>query len=198
MTELILASGSKTRAELLRRAGLTIDVEVAKIDEPAIKESCLAANLSPREISDGLAEAKARRVAVGHPEALVLGCDQVLDFDGKLVSKSEDQIQALDQLKSMRGKRHVLYSAAVFYEGGQPVWRHIGAVRLTMRDVSDAYLEDYLTRNWDSVSGCLGSYKLEEEGVRLFSKIEGDYFNVLGLPLLEILSYLILRGTLPA
>ncbi len=196
MTAIILASCSITRAELLRRAGLKFGVEAAKIDERAIKQSFLAEGLSPREISDGLAEAKARRVAARHPDALVLGCDQVQEFDGNLISKSENKYQALDQLKSMRGRHHSLYSAAVFYEGAQPVWRHIGHVRLSMRDVSDAYLEDYLARNWDSVSGCVGNYKLEEEGVRLFTKIEGDYFNVLGLPLLEILSYLILRGTL--
>ena len=196
MTNLILASGSTTRAELLRSTGLKIGIEAARIDEGAIKQTFLAENLPPRDIADGLAEAKARRVASKHLGALVLGCDQVLEFDGKLLSKPEDQSQAYDQLKSMRGKTHTLQSAAVFYEDARPVWRHIGQARLTMRNISDAYLEEYLARNWESVSGCVGSYKLEEEGVRLFTEIEGDYFTVLGLPLLEILSYLTLRGTL--
>jgi len=100
-------------------------------------------------------------------------------------------------LKDMRGKRHSLLSAAVIYEDGKPVWRHVGQVRLMMRDATDAYLEDYAIRNWDSIRHSVGGYKLEEEGVRLMSRIDGDYFTVLGLPLVELLSYLTLRGTLP-
>jgi septum formation protein len=198
MTTLILASGSEIRAKLLRNAGLKIDIQVAKVDEDAIKQSLLAEDTSPRDIADSLAEAKARRVSSGNAGKMVLGCDQVLDFDGRLISKSEDRARALDLLKAMRGRRHTLYSAAVIYEDARPVWRHIGQARLTMRDISDDYLEDYLVRNWGSVSGCVGHYKLEEEGVRLFTRMEGDYFSVLGLPLLEILSYLTLRGTVPS
>ncbi|MEK6216058.1 MAG: Maf family protein, partial [Boseongicola sp.] len=129
---------------------------------------------------------------------MVIGCDQVLELGGKLISKSENQAQAHDLLKSMRGRQHTLYSAAVIYEDERPVWRHVGRARLTMRDISDGFLEDYLARNWGSVSGCVGHYKLEEEGVRLFMRVDGDYFTVLGLPLLEILSYLTLRGTVPS
>ncbi len=198
MTTLILASGSDIRAKLLRNAGLKIDIQVAKVDEDAIKQSLLAEDTSPRDIADSLAEAKARRVSSGNAGKMVLGCDQVLDFDGRLISKSEDRARAFDLLKAMRGRRHTLYSAAVIYEDARPVWRHIGQARLTMRDISDNYLEDYLVRNWGSVSGCVGHYKLEEEGVRLFTRMEGDYFSVLGLPLLEILSYLTLRGTVPS
>ena len=127
---------------------------------------------------------------------LVFGCDQVLEFEGALLSKAADQVQALGQLKSLRGKMHVLYSAAVAYEDARPVWRHVGQAHLSVRDVSDRFIEDYIARNWESVASCVGNYRLEEEGVRLFSKIDGDYFTVLGLPLLEILSYLTLRGTL--
>ena len=97
----------------------------------------------------------------------------------------------------MRGQRHSLLSAAVVYEDMKPVWRHIGQVRLVMRDASDDYIEDYVARNWDSIRHSVGGYKLEEEGVRLMSRIDGDYFTVLGLPLVELLSYLTLRGTLP-
>ncbi len=102
------------------------------------------------------------------------------------------------QLQSMRGGQHSLLSAAVICEDGQPIWRHVGQVRLRMRDVSDAYLDDYLDRNWNSIQHAVGCYKLEEEGVRLFSNIQGDYFHVLGLPLLELLNYLTLRGDLAA
>ncbi len=196
MTDLILASGSNTRAELLRRAGLEIAIEPAKIDEDAIKQSLLAEGAPPRDIADSLGEAKARRISSRRPEALVLGCDQALELEGALISKPVDQDHALAQLKSMRGKKHTLYSAAVICEDMRPIWRHVGQAHLFMRDLSDGYLEDYLARNWESVAGCVGNYKLEEEGVRLFGKIDGDYFTVLGLPLLEILSYLTLRGTL--
>jgi len=198
MTTLILASGSPIRAELLRSAGVQIEVQAVKIDEDAIKQSLLVANTSPRDIADGLAEAKARRGSSKNPGSLVLGCDQVLELEGMLISKSESQAHALDLLKSMRGRQHTLFSAAVIYEDTRPIWRHVGRVRLSMRNLSDGYLEDYLARNWDSVSGCVGHYKLEDEGVRLIASIDGDYFTVLGLPLLEILSYLTLRGTVPS
>jgi len=104
---------------------------------------------------------------------------------------------AKQQLTDMNGAIHKLLSAAVIYLDGQPQWRHVGTVRMHMRRCSDAYLNDYLDRNWESVRHCVGCYKLEEEGVRLFSRIEGDYFSVLGLPLTELLGYLTIRGVLP-
>lgn len=195
---LILASASATRADMLRRAGVEFEVIPAKVDEDAIKAAHLAEGAKPRDIADALAEAKARKIAAKHPDALVLGSDQVLDFQGALLSKPTSPEDALAQLTSMRSNRHHLLSAAVIYEGAKPVWRHVGQVRLYMRDASDAWLDDYVKRNWDSIRHSVGAYKLEEEGVRLFTRIEGDHFNVLGLPLLEVLSYLTLRGTLPA
>ncbi|WP_050928966.1 Maf family protein [Aestuariivita boseongensis] len=195
-TPITLASGSEIRAQLLRNAGVAFDVTVARVDEEMIKAALLAEDASPRDIADALAEAKARRVSdkVG---GLVLGCDQVLDFQGRLLSKPATAEDALAQLKEMRGQRHMLLSAAVIYDDGKPVWRHVGQVRLLMRDASDEYLADYVDRNWDSIRHSVGAYKLEEEGVRLFTRIDGDYFNVLGMPLLELLAYLTLRGVLP-
>jgi septum formation protein len=193
---LVLASGSKIRSQLLSQAGVDHLVQPVRIDEEAIRDALIAEEASPRDIADALAEMKARKVSEKRPDALVLGCDQVLDHDGQLMSKAADPSEALRQLKAMRGGRHMLLSAAVIYENGKPLWRHVGQVRLFMRDASDAYLEGYLTRNWQSIRHAVGAYKLEEEGVRLFSRIEGDYFNVLGLPLLELLSYLTLRGDL--
>jgi septum formation protein len=128
---------------------------------------------------------------------LVIGCDQVLALNQTIFAKPENPHDALTQLKTLRGQKHQLLSAAVIYADGKPQWRHVGVVRLHMRDASDGYLADYVDRNWDSIRHSVGGYKLEEEGVRLFSRIEGDYFNVLGLPLLDLLSYLTLRGTLP-
>jgi len=198
VTRLILASGSAIRADLLRRASLAVEVIPARVDEDAIKSAFLAEQAKPRDIADALAEAKARKVAARHPDRMVLGCDQVLDFQGTLFSKPETPEDARDQLRRMRGKRHMLLSAAVIYDNAKPVWRHVGTVRLHMRDLSDAYIDDYISRNWESIRHAVGAYKLEEEGPRLFTRIDGDHFNVLGLPLLEILSYLTLRGTLPA
>lgn len=195
---LILASASTVRTEMLQRANVPHKVSVARIDEETIKSALLAEHASPRDIADTLAEMKARKVSDKNPGALVLGCDQVLDHHGQLLSKPTSPQDAVTQIKSLAGDRHSLLSAAVIVEDGKPIWRHVGQVRLRMRELSDSHIEDYVARNWDSVRHSVGAYKLEEEGVRFFSSIEGDYFNVLGLPLLELLNYLTLRGNLPA
>lgn len=191
-----LASGSKIRAQLLQNAGVSFGVQIARIDEESMKASLQAEGAAPRDIADTLAEAKARKVS-GKTSGLVIGCDQVLDFEGTLLSKPTSPDNALAQLTAMRGKRHMLLSAAVIYEDGEPIWRHVGQVRLLMRDASDDYLADYVARNWHSIQHAVGAYKLEEEGVRLFTRVDGDYFNVLGMPLLELLAYLTLKGVLP-
>ena len=126
----------------------------------------------------------------------MLGCDQVLAFRGAVLAKPDSVDAARAQLQALRGNRHALLSAAVLYEAGAPVWRHVGEVRLEMRAFSDAYLDAYLARNWDSIRHAVGGYKLEEEGVRLFTRIEGDYFTVLGLPLLALLDILGQRGVI--
>jgi septum formation protein len=191
---LVLASASNIRRQLLENANLDIEVSPARIDEDAIKAALMAEGAPPRDIADALAEAKARKVSARFPDPLVLGCDQVLAHDGKCLSKPRTPEEALAQLTRLRGGQHRLLSAAVIYQGGEPLWRHVGSVRLTMRDASDAYIDGYVRRNCDSIRHSVGAYKLEEEGVRLFTRIDGDYFTVLGLPLLELLSYLTLRG----
>lgn len=194
---LILASASPIRRQLLENAGVAVDVIAARIDESAIRRALEAEQALPRDIADTLAEMKARKVSDKNPGRLVLGCDQVLDFKGLILGKPASREDAADQLCRLRADRHSLLSAAVIYEDGAPIWRHVGTVRLAMRDFSDEYLSSYLDRNWPSVQNSVGGYKLEEEGVRLFTRIDGDYFNVLGLPLLELLSYLTLKGNLP-
>jgi septum formation protein len=191
---LLLASGSVIRRQLLERAGVMVQAIPARIDETALREALIAEGAPPRDVADALAEAKARKMSDKHPDRLVLGCDQVLEHRGVVFSKPQSLEQARTQIQTLRADRHSLLSAAVIYESGKPLWRHVGVVRLTMRAVTDSYIDDYLTRNWDSVRESVGGYKLEEEGARLFTRIDGVYFTVLGLPMLEILSYLTLRG----
>ena len=193
---IILASGSQIRAHMLRQAGLEFDIQTARVDEQMIKEALVAEGTLPRDIADALAESKARKVAQKNYDAFVIGCDQVLDFQGKLLSKPKSPEEAVDQITSMRGERHMLLSAAVVYHEGKPIWRHIGQVRLRMRNASDDFIIKYVDRNWESIRHSVGGYKLEEEGVRLFHSIEGDYFHVLGMPLLELLAFLTLRGVI--
>lgn len=195
---LILASGSAIRLQLLTAAGVQATAAAPRVDEQALRASLTAEEASPRDIADTLAEAKARKIAEKNPGALVLGCDQVLDFRQRIWSKPETIEDARSQLQMLRGQTHRLLSAAVLYDGAEPVWRHVGTVRLTMRDISDSYLEGYLSRNWPDIGDSVGSYKLEHEGSRLFTAIDGDYFTVLGLPLLPLLGYLGTRGFIDA
>ncbi|WP_204112594.1 Maf family protein [Shimia biformata] len=194
---IILASGSLIRAQLLRNAGVDFTVQTARVDEEMLRRGLEAEGATPREIADALAEAKAGKVAMKAPAALVIGCDQILEFEGEVFTKPDSPDMARDQLRQLRNKTHTLMSAAVVFADNEPVWRHVGVAKLTMRDFSDQYLDDYLSRNWESVRHSVGGYKLEEEGVRLFTRVEGDYFNVLGMPLLDILACLTLRGDLP-
>jgi septum formation protein len=193
---LVLASTSAIRRALFFRAGVAVECVAPRVDEDSLKQSLNAEGVRPRDVADALAEAKARKIADRFPDAMVIGCDQVLDLDGRILSKPATLAEAEAQLRMLRGRTHKLYSAAVIFEAGKPVWRHIADARLTMRPFSDGFLAAYLEQQGDSLLETVGGYKLEEEGVRLFDRVEGDHFVILGLPLLEILAYLGLRGVI--
>ncbi len=187
---IILASGSAVRQQMLAAAGVAFETSVARIDEDAVKESLLADGTSPRDLADALAEVKAVRISQKNPGAIVIGADQVLEIAGRVLSKPNDIDEAREHLRQLAGQQHSLFSAAVIARDGQPLWRHIGRARLWMRDLSETYQRSYLARNGRVVMQSVGGYQLETEGARLFSKIDGDYFTVLGLPLIEVLNYL--------
>ena len=195
---LVLATGSQTRQTLLRNAGVSFEICPARINEENLRQALMAEGASAADIAVALAEKKAGKIATRFPEDVVLGCDQVLECGSTLLSKPETLDEAKDQLCILRGRTHRLLSAAVIHHAGRPVWRHVSTVRLTMRRFSDDYLDGYLRRNRDWILQSVGGYRIEEEGLRLFSSIEGDYFTVLGLPLLEILAYLGQRGVIEA
>ena len=190
---LLLASASVIRLQLLHQAGIDATAQPARIDEATIRDALLAEQAKPRDIADALAEMKARKLAEKNPTALVLGCDQVLALKDQIFSKAETIEQARNQILALRGQTHQLISALVLYDQAKPIWRHSATASLTMRDVSDSYLEAYLARNWPSIRHSVGSYKLEEEGIRLFTSVVGDYFTILGLPLLPLLGFLATR-----
>ena len=196
--QIVLASGSAIRGQMLSNAGIAFEAIVPRVDEEMIKMALQAEQATPRDIADTLAETKARKIGGKHPDKLVIGCDQVLDIEGQILSKPQTPEEVKEQLKALRGKRHSLLSAVVVYHELKPLWRHVGQVRLYMRDISDSYLNEYVDRNWPSLQSSVGGYKLEEEGVRLFSRIEGDYFTILGLPMIEMINYLTASGDLKA
>ncbi len=191
---LILASASSARADMLRRAMVPIEVVPARIDEAAVKSAMLAERAPARDIADALAEMKARRGGQRAPARVVLGADQVLVCDGHLFDKPRDRDEARAQLNSLSGRSHDLLAAAVVYEAGRPVWRHIGRARLTMRSLSETFLDRYIDAHGASLTSTVGAYRLEDGGAALFDRVEGDWFSILGLPLLELLAFLRTRG----
>lgn len=198
MTRLILASKSAIRASLLTAAGLELDLVPADIDERAVEAPALALGASPGDVAELLAVAKARAVAALHPGRLVIGADQTLALGTRRFSKPRTRAEARAHLEALAGRTHTLTSGAALVEDGAVLWSGVQGVDLTMRPLSADFLESYLDRLGETVFTTVGGYQLEGLGVQLFQAIEGDYFAVLGLPLLPLLAALRTRGVLEA
>lgn len=194
---IILASKSAARAAVLTGAGVPFETAVAGVDEDAVKQAMLAEGASARDVADALAELKAIRISQKRP-GFVIGSDQTLEFEGKLYDKAVDLTEARTRLQAMRGKPHKLHSAVVVAKDGAPIWREIVSATLTMRDFSDTFLDDYLAAEGEAALGSVGVYRLEGLGSQLFSKIEGDYFAILGLPLMGLMDLMRRHGVLQA
>lgn len=193
-TPLILASSSASRRAMLQAAGLDATCQPARIDEEAIRAALTAEGASPRDQADALAEMKARKISERMPAALVLGGDQILDLKGEVFAKPSSPDAAREQLRALSGQTHRLHSAAVVYRDGKPLWRHVGEARLTLNTLPEAFIDGYVSRNWDEIRHTVGCYMIEKEGVRLMARIEGDHFTILGLPLLPLLNWLRVTG----
>lgn len=195
---LVLASGSRVRADMLRAAGLDIVVDPADVDEPKIEADCRRTGMTTPDVAQALAAAKAVLVAGRHPGALVVGADQMLDLAGDSLRKPETLADAANTLSRLAGRDHTLVAAVVLARDGEVIWRHQASARLVMRPLDDAAIAAYLARAGDGVLTSVGAYQLEGLGAQLFDRIEGDYFTILGLPLLALLGELRRRGKIGA
>jgi len=191
---LILASASVSRRQMLHNAGLDFSVETSGVDEDEVKLSLSAEKATPQDIAETLAELKAKRVSMRHPEAMVIGADSTLSCNGHLFDKPPTMAAARQQLRTLAGQTHELHSSVVVARGGVRLWHCNDRARLTMRPLPDAFLDAYLARAGDAVTTSVGAYQLEGLGAHLFTKVEGDYFTILGLPLLPLLSFLAGHG----
>ncbi len=190
----ILASGSKTRAQLLAQAGLAVGIDAPAVDEGEVKDALRAEGASAADVAVTLAELKAQRISRRSPGAFVIGSDQMLDCGGHWFDKPVDRAGAANHLRTLSGKTHQLISAVSVVCDGQQLWHSISRASLTMRPLSDAFIDRYLDAVGDAALGSVGAYQLEGLGVHLFTKIEGDYFTILGLPLLPLLGFLRTHG----
>lgn len=196
---IVLASQSASRRALLEAAHVPFEALSPGVDEEAAKEALRADGLDARALADALAELKALKVSRRVPGGLVLGCDQTLSLDdGTMIDKAVDRADAARILRLLSGRVHHLHSAAVIVLNGEPIWRHVERVRMTVRPISDAFIDTYLDGDWDECRWCVGCYRIEGPGAQLFSKVEGSQFAIQGLPLLPLLDFLRVRGVLAA
>lgn len=196
--ELILASASGSRVAILRQAGLAITQDVAGVDEDLVKLSLRAEGADADHVAITLADLKAQQVSRRHPRAFVIGADQMLECNGAWFDKPPDTDHARAHLMSLRGRKHDLITAAVVVRNGARVWQHVERATLTMRPLSDAFIENYLQTAGADVCSTVGAYRLEGLGAQLFTRVDGDFFTILGLPLLPLLDFLRGHGIVAA
>jgi septum formation protein len=195
---LILASASASRRRLLANAGVAVEAVKAAVDEDSAKASLRADGAAPDAIADTLAEMKAMRVSGKYPEAMVIGADQVLALEGAVYDKPADRERAHAHLAALQGRSHVLVTSTVIVRGGERIWGHTYRATLHMRPLSDATIAHYLDAVGDKALESVGAYQLEGLGAHLFTRVEGDFFTILGLPLLPLLGFLRQHGLVPA
>ncbi|MCY6383168.1 Maf-like protein [Hoeflea prorocentri] len=193
-SDLILASASPFRQALLKNAGLTFTAQPAEIDERTVEAPLRDSGVGPEDTALVLAEAKALNVSEKMPGALVIGSDQTLSLGDEVFHKPADMEGARRHLLKLSGRTHQLNSAVVFVQAGETVWRHVSSARLTMRPLDPGFIGRYLSRVGDKALSSVGAYQLEGEGIQLFDRIEGDYFTIIGLPMLPLLAALRERG----
>lgn len=194
---IVLASRSASRRTMLAAANVPFEALSPGVDEDAAKDALRGDGLDARALADALAELKALKVSRRVPGALILGCDQTLSLDdGTQIDKALDRDDAARILRLLSGRVHHLHSAAVIVLNGEPIWRHVERVRMTVRSLSDGFIADYLDSDWDECRWCVGCYRIEGPGAQLFSRIEGSQFAIQGLPLLPLLDFLRVRGVL--
>ena len=190
MVEIILASKSKVREEILRKNGIQCVVSPSNIDEDPVKESLLKEGASPEIISKNLAELKANKVSQKNYDVLVLGADSVIDLNGELISKPENRIEAFNILKKLNGKKHSLISSVCISKNGSMIWNYTDKAYLTMKNFSDKQIKEYLEKITDEALYAYNVYQIEGEGRNLFTSIDGDENTIMGLPIIDIKKYL--------
>jgi septum formation protein len=180
----------------LKSAGIAVEIAPPNVDEDAVKQSLLAEKADPSRVADVLAELKAVKISAAHPEALVIGSDQVLALGNELISKCANMDEARALLMLLRGKKHELICAVVLAKGGAPIWRHVEKASLWMREFSDDFLGDYLAAEGEDLLAGVGCYRIEGQGLQLFSRVEGDNSCIQGLPMLPLIAALRAQGAL--
>jgi septum formation protein len=194
---LVLASQSRFRREMMEKAGLVFATDAAHIDEEEIKLAMRAEGATAADVAIKLAESKARRIAMRYPGGIVIGSDQMLDCNGVWFDKPADRANAAAHLQALSGKTHRLETAAVAFRNGMRVWHHVEAARLTMRILDAAFIASYLDAAGPDACASVGGYQLEGLGAQLFERVDGDFFTILGLPLLPLLGFLRANGVVP-
>tara|TARA_B100001057_G_scaffold254470_1_gene254721 strand:+ start:1045 stop:1644 length:600 start_codon:yes stop_codon:yes gene_type:complete len=193
---IILASKSKIRSALLLKAGIEFTVVDASINEKKVKSYYVNEGYSARHVAGVLATMKAKKLSSKHPNKLVIGCDQIVEYHGQILSKAIKPTDLVDQLKVLRNNTHTLYSACAVYIANKEDWRFTGSATVTMRNLSDECIFNYVDSYWNEVKHCVGGYQIENFGLSFLSKIDGDYFSILGLPIIQLIDHLVSRGVL--